>query len=201
MDAPIAQLPDEPGVDRAERQLAVCSARTRIRHVIQQPLEFGAGKIGIDDEPRFRGDRRFMTRGAKLIAQWGRTPVLPHDGVGDWAARCALPYDRGLALIGDADRGDVACADSCLGEDFVHNTRLRRPDFGRVVLDPTRLRKDLREFLLCTGADGPVTIEHDRARTRRTLIEGEDDRHRNASAHPVAATRQRRVESDVSAPL
>ena len=66
--------------------------------------------------------------------------------------RSACPVARsqttvGLALVRDADRGEVAGrspARQRLGRD----AGLRGPDLGRVVLDPAGLRKDLAKFLL-----------------------------------------------------
>src|SRR5262249_43443232 len=54
---------------------------------------------------------------------------------------------------------------------------LRRPDLERIVLDPSGLRKNLAEFLLRHAADRAVFVEHDRARARRALVQGEDERH------------------------
>ena len=42
----------------------------------------------------------------QLIAEVGRAPVLPDDRVVDRLAGVAIPHDRRLALVGDADRGD-----------------------------------------------------------------------------------------------
>lgn len=48
------------------------------------------------------------------------------------------------------------------------------PDFFRVVLDPARLRKVLREFLLRRTFCRQVSIEDDGTGRGRTLIDGED---------------------------
>ena len=95
----------------------------------------------------------------------------------DRLAGLAVPDDRRLALVGDADRGDVPRPDLRAAERFDADADLRRPDFLRVVLDPAGLRKDLCELLLRDRADGAVVIEDDGARTGRALIEREDVRH------------------------
>ena len=64
-----------------------------------------------------------------------------------------------------------------LGERFVHDARLRRPDFRRVVLDPSGLRKDLPELALRGCRDRAGAIEQERAGARRALVEGQDVGH------------------------
>ena len=42
-------------------------------------------------------------------ADVGGAAVLPDDGAVHGLPRGAVPHHRGLALVGDADRGDVFC--------------------------------------------------------------------------------------------
>jgi len=68
-----------------------------------------------------------------------------------------LPQQRRLALIRDADGGDVGGGCAGRGQYFGDGRRLRRPDLARVMLDPARMRKMLRELALrarheCAGA-------------------------------------------------
>ena len=63
-------------------------------------------------------------------------------------AALAIPDHDGLALIGDADRGDVACRCTRRSERLFHAAQLRRPNLHRVMFDPACLRKDLRELVL-----------------------------------------------------
>ena len=75
-------------------------------------------------------------------------PVLPDDGVVDRLAAGAVPDDRGLALIGDADAGDVFGRKPGLRHRRAHGGDGRRPDVLWVVLDQARRRIDLPQFLL-----------------------------------------------------
>ena len=169
------QVPDEPGVDGAEGELALRRARARARNVVEQPLELGAREIGVEHEARLARDHRRMARGAQRVAQRRRAPVLPDDGRGDGRARRAVPQHGGLALVGDADGGEVARADAGLGERLVHDARLRRPDLAGVVLDPAGLREDLPELLLRDRADRARMIEDEGAGAGGALIEREDE--------------------------
>src|SRR6266404_7575565 len=87
------------------------------------------------------------------IADVGGAAVLPYDRASDGLSRGAFPQHSCLALIGDSDRSQLATGDRRLGQRFAHDSRLRRPDFVRVMLDPARLREMLREFLLSKPAD------------------------------------------------
>src|SRR6478609_3567580 len=89
----------------------------------------------------------------------------------------AIPHERRLPLIRDSDRRDVCCFQPCLRQRLAGGSQLRLPDLIRIVLDPTRLRKDLSKLLLRDRTNRPVVIENDRARTRSALIEGENDGH------------------------
>ena len=53
----------------------------------------------------------------------------------------------------------------------------RGPDVLRLVLDPARGRKMLREFLLRRGGDGDIAAKHDGARGRGALIDGQHKGH------------------------
>jgi hypothetical protein len=70
---------------------------------------------------------------------------------------------------------------------------LRRPDLGRVVLDPSRPGIDLSEFLLRDGADRSAAVEKNRPGARRALIQGED------KGRGVAGAGRHRL-SDIASP-
>src|SRR5206468_4079087 len=175
------KIPDQPGIDRPERELAALRALARARHVIENPLELGAGEIGVDDKPGSGCNIRGVSGGPELVAVARRAAILPDNRVPDRPARGALPDERGLALIGNADRGDVRRTDASFCERFVHYTRLRCPDFGCIVLDPSWLGEDLTELSLRSRGNGARTIEQQRTRARRALIEGQDVGHSGTS--------------------
>ena len=102
------QVPDEPAVDGAEGQLAALGAVARALHVIEDPLDLGGGKIGIEHQAGLRRDCFAGTALFKFLAQRSGAAVLPHNGGMNRLAGGAIPHDHGLALIGDADGGHVA---------------------------------------------------------------------------------------------
>ena len=98
-------------------------------------------------------------------------PILPNDGIVDGTTRSALPNNRGLALVGDADGGDLSRLDASAGDRRLRGRNDARPDFFRIVLDETRRRIDLPEFLLRRRDRTERRIEDDRARRGRALID------------------------------
>ena len=144
------------------------------RDVLQNPLQLGAGEIGVDDETGLAPDHRGVAGFSQPVARPGGAAILPDDRVADRLAGFAIPDDGGLALVGDADGGDVGGGEPGLLECVGGDSGLRGPDFIRVVFDPAGLREELAKLLLGDGDDGALVVEDDGARTGRALIESED---------------------------
>ncbi len=171
------QLPQQPAVHRAEGQLAALRLFARAGHVVQQPADLGRGKIRVDHQPGARLDQRRVALFAQLRAHSLAPAVLPDDGVVHRLAGPAVPQHRGFALVGDAQRADVASLQPRLGQRLAGGGQLRAPDRHRVVLDPAGLRIDLRQFLLGLRHHLPLPIEDDAARAGRALVECEEIGH------------------------
>ena len=91
----------------------------------------------------------------------------------------ALPHQRGLALIlmpiPARSRGAIPARESAKR----HVSRTVRQIFG-IVLHPAGAGEVLRKFLLPDASDVELSIEHDRSRRGRALVNGE-----NVGAHIV----------------
>ena len=134
------------------------------RNIASRPAAFSASQIGA------------LTRLCQTIALCHRL------------ARDAVPHDRGLALVGNADRGDVCGRQPRLGESLARDSQLRRPDGFGIVLDLAGLRKDLFELLLRDRHDRAVPPEDNRAAGGRSLIEREHETaHDSATCWSVPA--------------
>ncbi len=118
-----------------------------------------------------------MALGLELRADVGGAAVLPDDGAVHGLAGGAVPHHGGLALVGDADRGDVLRGKPRLLQRVAADHDGRGPDVLGLVLDPARGREMLREFLLRRGCDGDVAAKHHRARGCGALIDGQHERH------------------------
>ena len=107
------QPPDQERVDRAEQDLAARGARAQAVVRVEQVLDLRAGEIGIDDQAGLargtaaRGRRPSADRRSARVMRLCQTMALATG-----RPRVALPEDRGLALIGDADRGEVGRRDA-----------------------------------------------------------------------------------------
>jgi hypothetical protein len=146
--------------------------RTCAWHVVQQPLQLGGRKIGVDHEAGLFLDQSRLALAAQFVASCCGAPVLPDDGIGHGLAGGAVPQHRGLALVGDA-YGQLARAGNGaqLLERLLRHGTLRRPDFVRVVFHPAGLGENLAKLLLrrCHGLASPV--EHNGARAGRALVQ------------------------------
>ena len=80
----------------------------------------------------------------------------------------------GLALVGDADGGDVGRAQALAGERVATDLEGGQPDFLAVVLHPAVLREVLLEFLLAARHRQALGTEHDGAGAGGALVDGEE---------------------------
>src|ERR1700688_2020314 len=112
-----------------------------------------------------------MTLRFELLAECGCATILPNDCFVDGLAGCAVPYDGGFALIGDANRGYITSLQVGFGQGFPGHRYLRCRDLLRVVLDPSRLGEELGELGLGHGDDGAAIVKQQSSRTGCALIE------------------------------
>ena len=167
------ELPQEPAVDGAERQLARPGAPAGIGHVVQQPGKLGAGQVGVEHEAGLARDQLAVAGGAQAVAQAGGAAVLPDDGAVDGLAGAAIPHHGGFALVGEAHGGDVGCSKACVCHDLARNRALAGPDVLRVVFHPARLGKMLCEFALRDAVDAAGGVEQQGTRAGGALVERE----------------------------
>src|SRR5690606_13975481 len=144
---------------------------------VPQPAGSRRRQIGVEDQARRRLHRRLMPLCRQLARRLGRAPVLPDDSAVQGLARRRVPDHRSLALVGDADGGETADA-ARLAHHLATGLQRRAPDLGRVMLDPARLRKMLRQLDLADGdrMKGPLgrDFKRDRPCRGRALVDGED---------------------------
>src|SRR5699024_8973048 len=168
------QLPDHPGVDRAEGQLSAFCALAGTVDVVQDPADFRRRKVRrrrqasafLDELPLLLGER---------VDEVGGAGVLPNDGVVDRLAGGTVPDHRGFTLIGDTDGRDFLRGDVLGGSRVGDDAADVEPDLLRVVLHPARVREDLLVWQLAAARDLPATVENDAARGGRPLVDGEDE--------------------------
>ena len=175
VDPTASQLPQEPGVDRPERELAGLGALAGARYLVEQPPDLRPREIGVQDQAGPLAHEGLEAIGTQPLAERRRPAALPHDGAMDRRARRPVPDDCGLALVGDPDGGDVGRAHTRLGERHGRRLSHRGPDLFRVVLDPARLRIVLGQLSIAARDDSPVGVDDESRRARRSLVERQDD--------------------------
>ena len=172
-----------PPVSRQMRKLSTVpkassprSARAAQARPVEDLGDLRAAEVGVDREARPGAEEGLVTGGPERVAAAGRHPALPDDGVGDRSARRALPDDRRLALVGDADAGDrgrVRCRTPRARAERFRAGWTRWPrDRARPRAGPGRSGAAPR---LPTRRSGRP-VDEDRARRGRALVEGEDQR-------------------------
>ena len=174
------EAPDQEAVDGAEGQVPGLGERARALHVVEQPGDLGGGEVGIQQQAGLGRDGRLVPGALEGAARLRRAPVLPHDGAVDGPARAPIPDDAGLALVGDADGGDVACLQLRSCERLAGRFDGRAPDVLGIVLHPARGRIVLGELALREPQDAQIGAEHDGAARGGALI---DRQHRARLGH------------------
>lgn len=105
--------------------------------------------------------------------------VLPDNRIVKRLAGGPVPEQGGLALIGDADGGDILRADTGALDRGAGGAGDGGPEIGGIMFDPARSRVVLGEFLLRRGNRLQRLIEEDCPRRSRPLIYGKNMGHRS----------------------
>ena len=111
--------------------------------------------------------------------------VLPDDRGGDGPSGGALPDDRRLALVGDADRRDLVAGGVGPRERLADHEPGVLPDLGGVVLDPAGAGEQLRVLALAGRGDASLRGDEHGTGARGALVDRQ-----HVLRHPVASSRR-----------
>src|SRR5207248_7705622 len=171
---PAGELPDEPGVDGTEEDLALLRALPQAGQLVQQPTDLGSGEVGREWQP----GRGAEPVGSRVAGQFPDDAVgagvLPHDRRVYRLPGRFVPQQRGLALVGDAHRGQVGAGQAGLVERAAGDCSAVVPDLGRVVVDPAGAGVALAVLALVERGDPAVGVEDDAAGRGGALVDGGD---------------------------
>ena len=182
VDAAAGEPPDEERVDRAEEHVARGAPRREPGDRLEEVHDLRGREIRIEEEPRALAHERFGPGRPQAFADRCRDAALPDDRRRHRRAGRAVPEDRRLPLVGDADGGDSGRGGAAGGEHAAGAGELRLPDLLGVVLDHGQLAPrgvgdaagDLGKLLLRHGHGSAAAVEENRAARGRALIERED---------------------------
>src|SRR5262249_20596233 len=106
------EVPDQPGIHRAEEDLTRLGAATYSRIGVEEPADLRAGEVCGEREPGSATEPILPLLAGEIGDQTVGARVLPHDCVADGLARATIPQNSRLALVGDPDRGQVGTGDT-----------------------------------------------------------------------------------------
>ena len=165
------ELPDQPGINGAEQQLSPLRTFPCTRHVIQNPLDLGTGKIGINHKSGFVPISFGQSFFLQCITFRCGAPALPDNRMINRFSGFPIPYHCGFALIGDSDRRNLLRGNAKLLYRLPCHGQLGAPDLLCIVLYPARLWEILRKLLLCHCAHLSAVIEQNAAAAGGTGIQ------------------------------
>ena len=179
--APLVSFQISQRVHGAEQQFAVVRLLLGVGDILQNPADLAGREIRVDHQPRLARDRRgprWTPPGSR------RTP--PCAGIATrWPANTgspvlAVPHDRGLALIGDPDRGNRSAPDHAgRFQRPPRGIQLRAPDLLRILLHPARLRIAACKRRRLHGGSLALLVIQRGARTGGAFVQCKDRTHRS----------------------
>ena len=138
------EVSDEPGVDGAQTEVVLRRQLPGARHVLQNPLELGPRKVGVQHQAGFLPYCIGQALRFQLLTARCRAAALPDNGVTERLAGRALPGNSSLPLIGDPKRYNLYGRNTGLFKQRLDRITLSIPNSVGVVFHPACLRVYLR---------------------------------------------------------
>ena len=149
MDLSPGEIPQQPAVHRTAEQLSPLRPPPGAGGVLQQPPVFGAGEIGVRQQPGPGPNGLRIPLLPQLGAERRGPPALPDNGAPHRLAGLPLPHQRGFPLVGQPHPGNLTGPHAALGHALGRRPELAVQQLQRIVLHPAGLRIILREGNLC----------------------------------------------------
>ena len=143
VDGAARQLPDRPGVHRAEAELPALRALTRTGDVFEDPRHLRRGEKRRELQPRLFAHHALRLGARQTAAELRRAVALPDDRLADRLAGPAVPDRDALALVRHGHRRDLRRVDARVLQCKARRTEDIRRDLGRVVSHPAAVADDL----------------------------------------------------------
>ena len=102
------EIPNQPRINGTEGKAASSRLGPCALCLVEQPLDFCCAEICVQFQSGFAANEPVSFVFPQRIANVRCAAILPNDGIGDGLAGSAIPNERRLALVCDADGSDVA---------------------------------------------------------------------------------------------
>ncbi len=168
------QPPQQPAVGVAEQRVSRFGVSAYAVDVLEDPLDLAAGEVRCGRQSRLVADQIALAAGIERRGDLVGASVLPDDRVVVGLAGALVPYDGRLALVGDADGGEIVGGDAGLAHRSGDDLLRALPDLAGIVLDPAGLRHDLLVLELVLGDLVTVVVKDHEARAGRALVDRAD---------------------------
>src|SRR5579871_575634 len=168
------EIPQQVGVNVAEQNVPRLGTLANAGHVVENPAYFQSAEISSERQPGFDAKpiKPALARQVRDVVP--DASVLPDQSVVNGTPCDSIPNHRSFPLIGDSNRGKIAGFEALPLHRFTNDFLGPAPDLGRVVFDPSRLRKNLFVLLLGDRNDASGTVEYDESRAGGALIDSSD---------------------------
>ena len=164
------QLPDQPGVDRADGQIVVDRDVT----ICQEPFGLRSREVRVEHQPGPLPNEIEMARRSEFVAPLCGATVLPDDGVAVGRTGRSVPGEHRFALVRDSDGRH--CVDPDVTDHVVQGDAGGGPDLVGIVFDPTRLGIVLGELSIRACRGSAVGEHRPAANPGRAGIDGDHTR-------------------------
>ena len=169
------ERPDHPGIDGAQTQLTCRRGLGSRGNVRENPSHLARRIVGREYQARRVAHQlgHALARG-QLVAQLTGAGALPHHGVAQWLARRAPPGNSSLALVGNADAGDVGRIDPGLLHHGARHGQHVGGDLGWIMAHPASLVNNLAMWAIGTMNQMAALVHQQRLGALRGLIDSDD---------------------------
>ncbi len=166
------QMPDQKSIDIAKQEIASFGLYACARNLVENPANLEAAEIRSERKARPSAVAILSAIGSELAYGGSNARVLPDNRVVYGLTTLLVPDDGSFSLVGNPDRRQIFGTQPAHPHRFLDDIPCAPPDFFRIVLHPSRPGIDLLMLPLSRAHDASRTVEHDKARACRSLING-----------------------------